>query len=439
LKTKLNNGKKLFFNLLSAAAFIVVFLLFFPDAAYAYLDPGTGNVLLYLAVSLCGVLAYSAKSVFWAIFNKKKEKPGELDHDKISIFCEGKNYWNTFRPIVASLIEKQIPFSYFSMDIDDPGLEIENNLMFSRYIGEGSAAFARMGQVRSSVMLSTTPNIGTPGFPMPRPKYVKRLVHVCHGVDDIGLYKKGSLDHYDSVLLVGNFMIHGIRFVEHARGLREKELVPAGLPYLDDLASRMKNPLPPTDGKTVLVAPSWGTKGCLHVYGGGFIGDLARAGFNVILRPHPHSWKMEKNLLNKVKRELSDYDNVEWDSAPDGALAMERADILISDTSNIRMDYALLYERPVITLKIALDDPETFELSDMDSAWMETAEREIGAVVDKDSISGIVNIVRESLTNHTKKDLTSFRDENVFNFGSSGRVIAEYLSGCVSFEPNAGE
>jgi hypothetical protein len=427
--------RRLFLKTFLIFGFIILFIA--PSPAYAYLDPGTGNVLLYLAVSLCGALVYSMKSVFWAVFDRKSEKALELDHRGISIFCEGRNYWNTFRPIVNALIEKEVPFSYFSMDIYDPGLEIENDLMLSRYIGEGSAAFARMGQIRSKVMIATTPNIGTPGFPMPRPKYVERLVHVCHGVDDIGFYKKGSLDHYDAVLIVGDFMVHGIRFIERLRGLPQKELVPAGLPYLDDLASRMKTPLPPTDGRTVLVAPSWGTKGCLYVYGGDFVRDLASAGFNVILRPHPHSWKTEKALLGRIKRELSGFDNVEWDDAPDGALAMERADILISDTSNIRMDYALLYERPVITLKIAVSDPETFELSDMDSAWMDTAEREIGAVVGEDEISGIVNIVWEQLNNRTRKDLASFREENVSNFGSSGRVIAEYLARCACGSPEA--
>jgi hypothetical protein len=92
------------------------------------------------------------------------------------------------------------------------------------------------------------------------------------------------------------------------------------------------------------------------------------------------------------------------------------------------MDYALLYERPVITLKISPSDRQTFEISDMDAAWMDTAEREIGIVVAEDRISDIADIVREALTNFKKKDLASFRDENVYNFGSSGRVIAEYLA-----------
>ncbi|GHS98397.1 CDP-glycerol glycerophosphotransferase [Synergistales bacterium] len=408
--------------------FIIVLLFFAPRAAYAYLDPGTGNILVYVAVSLFGAALYSLKGVFWTILGKTGgERSPNLDYNSIAIFSEGRNYWNTFKPVVGAFIAKNQAFSYYSMDIDDPGLTIENDLMQSKYIGDGSAAFARMSQVRTTALLATTPNIGTPGFPMPRPQHVKHLVHVCHGVDDVGLYKKGSLDHYDSVLLVGDFMVHGIRHLEKIHGLKPKELVLAGLPYLDDLASKMKNPLPPTDGKTILIAPSWGTKGCLFVYGGDFIKRLASAGYNIILRPHPHSWKSENKLLEKIRRLLQDFKNVKWDKEPDGSTAMEMASLLISDTSNIRMDYALLYERPVITLKITLSDRETFEVSDMDEAWMDKAELEIGSVVSADKIDNIAQIVADTLSQHKKRSLSAFREANVCNFGSSGEFIAEYL------------
>ncbi|MDR3165208.1 MAG: CDP-glycerol glycerophosphotransferase family protein [Synergistaceae bacterium] len=406
-----------------AAAALVLCLV--PGTAHAYLDPGSGNVIIYVLISVFGAVLYSLKGVFWGFFGKSNQNV--LKYNLIVIFSEGKNYWNTFKPIVNALLMMKQPFSYYSMDIDDPGLIVESDWIRSRYIGEGSMAFARMSQVHSKVMLSTTPNIGSPGFPMPRPKYIEHLVHVCHSLDIIAPYKKGSLDCYDAVLLTGSFLASDIRYLEELRGLKPKELIPAGLPYLDDLASKMKNPLPPTDGKTILIASSWGTKGCLFVYGSRFIQLLAEAGYNIILRPHPHSWKIEENLLQRVKSELDDYKNVEWDREPDAASAMERADILVSDTSNIRMDYALLYERPVITLKFVISDLETFELSDMDEAWIDKAELEIGVVVHEEEIDHIAEIVGDVLSKKEKRNLAAFRAANLYNFGSSGEVIAQYL------------
>jgi hypothetical protein len=406
----------------------IALVLLAPAPAYAYLDPGTGNVLIYLAVSIVGALAFSFKNVFWKLFGKKDGNISNLDHDSIAIFSEGPIYWSTFEPIVNALIEINQPFSYYTMDIRDPGLTISDRFMRSKYIGNGASAFAKMGALRSKILLATTPNIGTPGFPMPRPKYAGCLAHVFHGAADLSVYKKGSLDHYDAAFIIGDFMVHGIRYLEQLRGLKEKELIPAGLPYLDNLASKIKHPLPPTDGNTILIAPSWGTKSCLSVYGGGFVKDLATAGFNIILRPHPHSWKVDKELLEQLQEELSGINNIEWDKGSDGASARERSDLMISDKSTIRMDYVMLYERPVITLKIELTDPETFESCDMDEIWIEKAEIEIGAVVDKRRITDIVQIVRDTLTNTGKRDFSAFRDANIHNFGSSGMVIAKYLA-----------
>ena len=415
-------------------SWIACFLLAYPSRVDAYLDPGTGNILVYFVVSLFGALLFSVRGVFWTILGGKRKGQQQVDYQSIAIFCEGRSYWNTFRPIVHALIDKGQPFSYYSMDIHDPGLTIENGLMYQRYVGEGSAAFARMGQIRCRVLLATTPNIGTKGFPMPRPPHAQWLVHVCHGVDDIGLYKKGSLDHYDAVMMVGPFMIRGIRHLERLRGLKEKELLSAGLPYLDDLASKMKSPPSPTGGNTILIAPSWGTKGCLYVYGSAFIRQLAEKGFRIILRPHPHSWRVERDLLDRVKKDTKNCSNITWDTEADGAVAMERADLLISDTSNIRMDFALLYERPVITLEIALSDPETFEISDMEEVWMKNAEREIGVVVDKANVSCIAEIAVEVLKGYKPRRLTDFRNENVCNFGNSGNVIADYAIGKINVD-----
>ena len=416
-------------------ALVSSFVFLCPGTAYAYLDPGSGNILIYVFMSLIGTLLYSLKGLFWRLKSPEK-KDAEVDHHLISIFSEGKNYWGTFKPIVTAFIDAKQPFSYYSMDVSDPGLTIESDFMESKYIGEGSAAFARTSQLRSKIMIATTPNIGTPGFPMPRPPHVESLFHVCHAVDDISLYHKGSLDHYDGVFIVGDFMISGIRTLEEKRGLKKKCLISGGLPYLDDLASKMKKDIPPTNGNTVLIAPTWGEKGLLAIYGGAFIRKLAEAHFDVILRPHPHSWKVEGDLMDKIKTELKNVKNIEWDNNPDGSKSLEKADILISEASGVRMDFALLYERPVITIKKELEHPEWYEIADMDDVWMRKTELIIGNVLTAEGMDNIVAVVRETLKTAEKRDLNAFKNANVHHFGHSGSVIANYL---IEFVSNDGE
>ena len=154
---------------------------------------------------------------------------------------------------------------------------------------------------------------------------------------------------------------------------------------------------------------------------------LADAHFKVILRPHPQSWKIEREMLEKIKKDLRDYENILWDKENDGALAMEVADVLISDTSNIRMDFALLYERPVITLKMNIPDLETFEVSDMDTVWMQEAETKIGIVINKEEVKDIVSFTKKLIQEKQSADFSYFRSENVCNFKQSGQFIADYL------------
>lgn len=398
---------------------------------FAYLDPATGNVLVYVVISLLGAVIYSLKGFFYFLAQKLgfiAKTETQTDCSKLILFCEGKQYWNTFKPIVSALREQKTPFSYYTMDIEDPALEIEDENMFSRFLGTGSAGFARLSRLKANIMLATTPNIGTAGYPLPRPKNIKKLIHVYHAIDDMAFYKKGSLDYYNGAILPGDFCEKSVRELEKKRNLPQKELITLGIPYFDDLATKMPTPLPQTDGKTILIAPSWGTKGCLSHYGSQFIIDLAKKDYNLIIRPHPQSFKVEKELISKLKKECSAYSNITWDSEADGTKAMLQSDILITDVSAIKVDYAFLYNRPVITLKTPISDFDSFEAAELDTIWMQKIETKLGIVLTEKTITAITSHIELLLKNKNDTDLYLLRDKTIANFGQSGKKIAEYLT-----------
>ena len=340
------------------------------------------------------------------------------------MFSEGRSYYYTFKPVIDAFLRRGVPFSYITMDVEDPALTIENDLMNSRYIGTGSAAFARAAGRRADIMLSTTPNIGTPGFPMPRPRRVANLAHICHGVGDIAMYQKGSLDHYDAVLMVGDFMLPSIRKVEELRGLPPKECVSLGLPYLDELAAKARKKEGRSTPPVVLVAPSWGNKGCLNICGPNFLLDLARAGYDVILRPHPQSLKVETEMLDTIHEMLRDYPNVSFDTEMDATASMSRADVMISDKSCVRFDFAFLYEKPVITLDIPVRNPELYEVADLGVIWEDTVAARLGEVSPED-FNNIVPVVERALKTPSSA-IAAFREETVACWGRSGEAIAQW-------------
>ncbi len=435
-------------NFLTVYIFFVI-CIFVPSTAFAYLDPGTGNALIYVLLSLGGAVIYVAKNAYYKITgNSKKKNKTIADSEKnavgfdsdnnIVLFNEGRIYWNTFKPVVEALIKKQVRFSYYTMDVDDPCLLIDNSYMHNKYIGKGYFAFHKIGNLKANVVLSTTPNIGTKGFPVPRSNGIKTLVHVFHAFDDLTCYHKGSLDNYDAVMLVGPFEIPILRKLEQLRELPEKELYPAGLPYLDELYNKRQTSITTANSseteqqsdsqtQTVLVASSWGEKGCLRHYGIRFIEVLAKAGFQVIIRPHPQSLKVEQGFIGKIKNQLSEYDNVKWDFSIDSSASMQVADILISDTSSVRVDFLCLYQKPFITLPIPLENMQEFEIADLKKSWKEEALAQIGYTIKETEAEEIDKIVHYLLDNQNQKSIANFRADNIYNFGNSGEAIAEYL------------
>ncbi|WP_375748239.1 CDP-glycerol glycerophosphotransferase family protein [Vibrio sp. HN007] len=405
-----------------------LFIALHSNHAHAYLDPGSGSAIVGLITAAIGSVWFSIKSLFYRIKgNNILDDEITIGDESIVIFSEGKAYWSTFKPLINRLIEQEVPFRYFTLDMYDPALTIDNKCMSSKLLSLKSINLSEINKVKARCVISTTPNIGTPGYPVKKSPYIEKLIHVFHHVGDISIYKKYSLDNYDEVIMAGDFQKKAIRKIESLRDLKKKKLISLGVPYLDDLySSTSRTDKAKNKNTTILVGSSWGSKGCLRQYGVDFINKLANAGYNVIVRPHPQSAKSEPEFIDKCK-EATSHTNVIWDEVPSPSHSMNESDLLISDTSAIRFDYAFLHEKPIITLDIPKDKLSEFELSDLNESWYESASLRIGRVLNKDSVCHLNEIVDETLRSNFISDIRTFRQETVQNFGNSAPHVVDYI------------
>jgi hypothetical protein len=408
---------------------LIMLALFHSASAHAYLDPGSGSAIISVIAATVGSLWHSLKSVFYRLIGKKSSNQSLVSkQDSLVIFNEGKAYWGTFRPLIEELIKEKIPFRYFTLDLHDPALKIESQYMESKRLSLNSFSLALINNLKAPVMVSTTPNIGTPGYPITKPSGVKDLVHLFHHVGDISIYKRYSLDHYDSVILIGDFQQKSIRKLEHLRKLKAKKLVSLGLLYLDDLLQNLpSSECEPKGRPTILIGSSWGNKGCLQTYGTEFITTLVNAGFTIIIRPHPQSAVSEPTFIERCKRETSS-PHIKWDEKISPSEAMHKSQILISDTSSLRFDYAFLYGKPIITLAIPRGNLTEFEAVDLEEHWHESAAYKIGTIVNSNNIVNIVDIVKEEMNNFSASDLEKFKAQTVLNFGKCAPKVVSFLN-----------
>lgn len=175
--------------------------------------------------------------------------------------------------------------------------------------------------------------------------------------------------------------------------------------------------------KTVIIASSWGDKGILRAYGCDYVRDLIAAGFNVIVRPHPQSYHSERQFIEEIERKVTSW-GAEWDRNPDGLSSLSRADVMVSDTSGVRLDYAYLFARPVISMKIAIDSSPALEAADIGKSWVDGLANEIG--VEIDDAGGIVDAVKRALAGGGK-DIAAWRDAHCVNFGHAAVAVVDKL------------
>ena len=111
--------------------FYLVFFLLLPTFAFAYLDPGTGSLLLYAVIGIASSVIFALRS-FWYVlielfFSQRGEKIETNEMPDVVFHSEGGKYWHIFQPVKAALLEKQIACAYITPDRNDPALQFQKD------------------------------------------------------------------------------------------------------------------------------------------------------------------------------------------------------------------------------------------------------------------------------------------------------------------------
>ncbi|MBR4159570.1 MAG: CDP-glycerol glycerophosphotransferase family protein [Spirochaetia bacterium] len=314
-----------------------------------YIDPGTGSMLFSVLISLFALGYFALRGVLikLRLLFAGKNSTSKGNRIPYVIYCEGRQYWNTFKPVVEEFEKRGLPLIYYTSAQSDPVFSKTWQHIKPEFIGEGNKAYARLNLMEADVCLMTTPGLDV--FQLKRSKGVRHYCHVVHMINDATTYKRYGLDYFDSVLLSGEWQGEDIRYLEKLRGLPQKRLVTVGCPYLDVQKERLAALKPEGDHPfTVLVSPSWGASGLLTLYGEKLLTPLAETGWNIIVRPHPQSKVVEKELIDRLQAEYNKNKNIIWDFDPDNIVSISKADIMISDFSSITLDFAFLRDRPFL-------------------------------------------------------------------------------------------
>ncbi len=330
----------------------------FLTPAQAYLDPGTGSMLLSTLIALIATLIYSTKSFIFKIksfiarlFGKKIKK---IQSNDIVFYNEGEQYFTTFYPVLKELLARGIKFTYLYSEENDSVVEKLQDID-AHYIGKGNKAFFFLNTLEAKMCVMTTPSLDV--LQIKRSKGVKHYCHIAHSTGGCIGYEVFGTDYFDSVLIPNKYDKEFIEKLEEKRSLPQKDIRIIGTPYLDYFLDELKIlNVNKTDKTTVLIAPTWGDNGLLSKYGSVLLSVLlSNEDYDVIVRPHPQSIRYEQEMLNDLKNTFKENVNLQWDESNDGLLSMSKASIMISDFSGIILDFIFLFSKPVISMPGVID------------------------------------------------------------------------------------
>lgn len=408
---------------------------FLPSSAQAYIDPGSGSILISVIIGIFTTFIFSIKGYYFKIKNfllaNSYNKTKTASFYKIVFYSEGSQYWLSFKEIITELDCKNIKALYLTSDVCDPALRIKFKNIHTQYIGRGNVAFAELNTLEANIVVMTTPGLDV--LQIRRSKGVKHYSYIPHSPVDMGTYKLYSFENFDSIFLTGAYQRKTIRALEKLRGTQSKLLVNAGCPYMDALDERLHNSAKENEmvknrKNVVLIAPTWGRNNLLRLFGAQPIISLLNSGFEVIIRPHPQSYVQEKVLLEDIAKDLSNFSNLTWDNSPDNFDTLQRADIMISSLSGVVLDFALIFEKPVVTVEFEYDftgqdaNDLPFEL------WELSCLNQFSRPIKPQDFVKLTEIIHETLAKPDKnRSLRNFRSENLFNRGISAKVIANKI------------
>ncbi len=353
------------------------------------------------------------------------------DQRRIVFYSEGRNYWVHLEGILTELLKRvEVPICYLSSSPDDPGLGLEHPALRSFLTDEGWVRNWFFENVDADLVVMTMPDLGN--HQIKRSRHPVHYVYVHHSlVSHHMAYRPGAFDCFDTIFCAGPHHVAEMEALKQAAGLGPVNLVEHGYGRLDAiLAERGAQERRERDGGHVLIAPSWGTQGVIETIGDKLVEVLLGAGNQVTLRPHPQTVRLRPDCVKQIEEKFSGHPGFVLETDVSTTRSLFESDVMISDWSGAAFDYALGQERPVVFMDVEpkINNPGYREI---DLEPFERASRnEVGVVCSPTDLEAIPGKIAHLLAelDHWAERIRSYREQSVFNVGSSAVAGARWLA-----------
>ena len=339
-----------------------------------------------------------------------------LSNKKIKIiFYSESKFYQKFSYSLIEFFSKKYPGQvyYVSSDLDD---KIEDLNVKNLFIGKSLLMGFFFSIIKAEYLFLTLTDLGN--HSIKKTKNIDKYIYYNHsGSSTFRGYTEGSFDNYDIILCNGQYQIDEIRFREKQKNIVKKDLVLTGHFYFDYLSKKIDFN---QKANEILLAPTWSyeyknfiNENFIHL-----IEKLIEKNFNVIFRPHPEHFKRSRSILEIVNNKFKSNDKFSLDDKANNLESMQKAKCLITDISDIALEYMLVLNRPVLYLDSSKIHNKNYSyFKDFENIELKF-KNEFGLTFNDKDINKINLFINNSIKNFNSNilDLKQMRDKYYFNF-----------------------
>ena len=359
-------------------------------------------------------------------FNKLNDK-----QRSIVFYAENKASMNHFRLLILELTEERnFQICYITSVKNDPILSINDKNILAFYIGDGIVRTKFFLELKAKILIMDMPDLDS--FHIKRSKiFPVHYIYIFHSMFSVHSYlRKGAVDHYDTIFCVGEHHKREILETEKIYGLKPKKLVDYGFGRLDTLL-RERNNFKKEKLNTenlIIIAPTYGDNNLLKICGVKLIETLLDSNFKVLLRPHFRIFKESKDVIRIIRDKFQNNNNFLLEEGIIKPEIFHSSRCMISDWSGISLEYAFIFERPIIYI----DVPKKELNAEVDKISLQPIEvsirEEIGYLVDPNNLTEIPNIISKINDESRAEQIRDIRSKTVFNIDKSASIGADYIT-----------
>ena len=364
---------------------------------------------------------------------KELKKFNKLNDEQRSIvfYAENKASMNHFRLLISELTkERNFQICYVTSVKNDPILSINDKNILAFYIGDGTVRVKFFLELKAKILIMDMPDLDS--FHIKRSKiFPVHYIYIFHSMFSVHSYlRKGAVDHYDTIFCVGEHHKREILETEKIYGLKPKKLVDYGFGRLDTLL-RERNNFKKEKLNTenlIIIAPTYGDNNLLKICGVKLIETLLDSNFKVLLRPHFRTFKESEDVIRIIRDKFQNNNNFLLEEGIIKPEIFHSSRCMISDWSGISLEYAFIFERPIIYIDVPKKELNE-EADKISLTPIEVSIREkIGHLVDPDNLTKIPKIISEINDESRAEQIRDIRSKTVFNIDKSASIGADYIT-----------